>query len=80
MSYNHISGNTLIYILLCKCSQWNEMTTTFNVYSVGSDYIVNTTAIEQKRQEMLAIADRVGNFWFSDDSVNRTLQVMWSLF
>lgn len=34
------------------------------VDSVGSDY----TAIEQKKQEMLAVADSVGHFWFYDDT------------
>ena len=38
------------------------------VDSVGSDYTANATAIEQKKQEMLAVADSVGNFWFSDDT------------
>ena len=37
------------------------------VDSVGSDYTANATAIEQKKHEMLAVADSVGNFWFSDD-------------
>ena len=46
----------------------NEMTTTINVDSVGSDYTANATAIEQKKQEMLAVADSVGHFWFSDDT------------
>ena len=34
----------------------------------GCDYTANATAIEQKKQEMLAVADSVGNFWFSDDT------------
>lgn len=38
------------------------------VDSVGSDYTANATAIEQKKQEMLAVADSVGHFWFSDDT------------
>ena len=46
----------------------NEMTTTINVDSVGSDYTANATAIEHKKQEMLAVADSVGHFWFSDDT------------
>lgn len=36
--------------------------------SVGSDYTANATAIEQKKQEMLTVADSVGRFWFSDDT------------
>ena len=38
------------------------------VDSVGSDYTANATAIEQKKQEMLAVADSVGHFWFHDDT------------
>ena len=38
------------------------------VDSIGSDYTANATAIEQKKQEMLAVADSVGHFWFSDDT------------
>ena len=32
------------------------------VDSVGSDYTANATAIEQKKQEMLAVADSVCHF------------------
>ena len=39
-----------------------------DICSIGSDYTANTTAIEQKKQEMLAVADNVGRFWFSDDT------------
>ena len=35
---------------------------------VGGDYTVNAAAIEEKKQEMLSIADSVGYFWFSDDT------------
>ena len=38
------------------------------VESIGSDYTANASAIEQKRQEMLAVADKVGHFAFSDDA------------
>ena len=38
------------------------------VDSVGSDYTANAIAIEQKKQEMLTVADSVGRFWFSDDT------------
>ena len=38
------------------------------VDSVGSDYTANAAAIEQKKLEMLAVADSVGHFWFSDDT------------
>ena len=38
------------------------------VDGVGGDYTANATAIELKKQEMLATADSVGHFWFSDDT------------
>ena len=38
------------------------------VDSVGGDYTANATAIEEKKLEMLSIADSVGHFWFSDDT------------
>jgi hypothetical protein len=38
------------------------------VDSVGSDYTANAAASEQKKLEMLAVADSVGHFWFSDDT------------
>ena len=58
------------------------------VDSVGSDYTANATAIELKKQEMLAVTDSVGHFWFSDDTefqaqdphaywlMNRMMQMM----
>ena len=38
------------------------------VDGVGGDYTANATAIEEKKLEMLSIADNVGHFWFSDDT------------
>ena len=38
------------------------------VDGVGGDYTANATAIDQKKLEMLSIADNVGHFWFSDDT------------
>ena len=56
-------------LLLASCctnpANGNGMETSSIVDSVGSDYTANATAIEQKKQEMLAVADSVGNFWFS---------------
>ena len=46
----------------------NEMTVILDVDSDGSDYTANATTIEQKKHEMLAVADSVGHFWFSDDT------------
>ena len=65
--------NTIAVILFftsccTNAASGNEKTTTINVDSVGSDYTANATAIEQRKLEMLAVADSVGHFWFSDDS------------
>ena len=65
--------NTIAVILfLTSCcantASGNEMSTNLNVDSAGSDYTANATAIEQKKQVMLAAADSVGHFWFSDDT------------
>lgn len=61
-----------VILLLTSCctnpASDNEMTDTFNTDSVGSDYTANATAIEQKKQEMLTVADSIGNFYFSDDT------------
>ena len=66
----------------------NVMETSSMVDGVGSDYTANATAIEQKKQEMLAVVDSVGHFWFSDDTefqsqdphaywlMNRMMQMM----
>ena len=35
---------------------------------IGGDNTANATAIEDKKLEMLSIADGVGHFWFSDDT------------
>ena len=60
-------------IIICSscctnAANGNEMTVILDVDSVGCDYTANATAIEQNKQEMLAVADSVGNFWFSDDT------------
>ena len=65
--------HTIVAILLfASCctntAKGNGMETSSMADSVGSDYTANATAIEQKKQEMLAVADSVGNFWFSDDT------------
>lgn len=61
-----------VILFLTSCcantASGHEMTEAFNVDSIGSDYTANATAIEQKKQEMLAVADSVGYFWFSDDT------------
>ena len=59
-------------ILLASCCtntvKGNEMGVPSMVDSVGGDYTANAAAIEEKKQEMLSIADSVGHFWFSDDT------------
>ena len=59
----------LLFASCCpSAAKGNAMEISSMVDSVGSDYTANATAIEQKKQEMLAVADSVGNFWFSDDT------------
>ena len=59
-------------LLLASCctntAKGNGIEMSSMVDSVGSDYTANATAIEQRKQEMLAVADSVGHFWFSDDT------------
>ena len=58
-------------LLLCTYSCIGYRNTPIGEYKnevIGSDYTANATVIEQKKQEMLAVADSVGNFWFSDDT------------
>ena len=61
-----------VILLFASCcpsvAKGNGMEISSMIDCVGSDYTANATAIEQKKQEMLAIADCVGRFWFSDDS------------
>ena len=61
-----------VILLFASCcpsaAKGNGTNVTSKIDSVGSDYTANATAIEQKRQEMLAVADNVGYFWFSDDT------------
>lgn len=68
--FSNVFCRTKIFLTSCcaNAASGNEMTTTINVDSVGSDYTANATAIEQRKQEMLVVADSVGHFWFSDDT------------
>ena len=63
--------HTIVVILLCSScinvTNDDKRIVSVNVDSVGCDYTANATAINQKKLEMLAIADSVGHFWFSDD-------------
>ena len=68
-AFVHTIAVILFFTSCCtNAASGNEKTTTINVDSVGSDYTANATAIEQRKQEMLAVADSVGHFWFSDDT------------
>jgi hypothetical protein len=81
-----------VTLLFASCytytAKGNGMEISPIVESVGNDYTANATAIEQKKQKMLAGADRIGRFWFSDDKefqsqdphaywlMNRMMQMM----
>ena len=65
----HTIAVILLFASCCpSAAKGNGMEISSMVDSVGSDYTANATAIEQKKQEMLAVADSVGHFWFSDDT------------
>ena len=68
-AFVHTIAVILLFASCCpSAAKGNGMEISSMVDSVGSDYTANATAIEQKKQEMLAVADSVGNFWFTDDS------------
>ena len=68
-AFVHTIAVILLFASCCpSAAKGDGMETSSMVDSVGSDYTANATAIEQKKQEMLAVADSVGNFWFSDDT------------
>ena len=88
-AFVHTIAVILLFASCCpSAAKGNGMEISSIVDSVGSDYTANATAIEQKKQEMLAVADSVGNFWFSDDTefqsqdphaywlMNRMMQMM----
>lgn len=57
-----------IICLFTACCRSNDNSKLAILKEICVDYTANATAIEQKKQEMLAVADSVGNFWFSDDT------------
>lgn len=68
-AFVHTIAVILLFASCCpSAAKGNGMEISSMIDSVGSDYTANATAIEQKKQEMLAVADSVGNFWFSDDT------------
>ena len=68
-AFVHTIAVILLFASCCTNTvKGNGMETFSMVDGVGSNYTANATAIEQKKQEMLAVADSVGNFWFSDDT------------
>ncbi len=88
-AFVHTIAVILLFASCCpSAAKGNGMKISSMVDSVGSDYTANATAIEQKKQEMLAVADSVGHFWFSDDTefqsqdphaywlMNRMMQMM----
>ena len=65
----HTIAVILLFASCCtNTAKGNEMEIISMVDGVGGDYTANAAAIEQKKQEMLSIADSVGHFWFSDDT------------
>ena len=68
-AFVHRIAAVLLFAACCTdAAKGNGMETSSMVDIVGSDYTANATAIEKKKQEMLAVADSVGHFWFSDDT------------
>ena len=68
-AFVHTIAVILLFASCCpSAAKGNGMEISSMVDSVGSDYTANATAIEHKKQEMLAVADSVGHFWFSDDT------------
>lgn len=68
-AFVHTIAVILLFASCCaNTAKGNGIEMSSMVDSIGSDYTANATAIEQKKQEMLAIADSVGHFWFSDDT------------
>ncbi|MBQ8045024.1 MAG: hypothetical protein IJ269_01575, partial [Bacteroidales bacterium] len=58
-----------LFVLSCKAGIKSEDMISISV-EVGknNDYTGNAAAIEKKKQQMLAVADRTGRFIFSDDT------------
>ena len=68
-AFVHTIAVILLFASCCtNTAKGNGMETFSMVDGVGGDYTANATAIELKKQEMLATADSVGHFWFSDDT------------
>ena len=68
-AFVHTIAVILLFASCCtSTAKGYEMETLTMVDGVGGDYTANATAIELKKQEMLATADSVGHFWFSDDT------------
>ena len=68
-AFVHTIAVILLFASCCtNTAKGNGIEMSPMVDSVGSDYTANAIAIEQKKQEMLAVADSVGRFWFSDDT------------
>ena len=68
-AFVHTIAVILLFASCCtNTAKGNGMETFSMVDGVGGDYTANATAIELKKQDMLATADSVGHFWFSDDT------------
>lgn len=55
-------------VLLASCCGNSAMGCETAIDNIEDDYNCRMSAIEEKKQEMLAIADNTGMFWFSDDT------------
>lgn len=65
----HTIAAILLFASCCmNTAKGNGMEMFSMVDGVGGDYTANAAAIQEKKQEMLSIADSVGHFWFSDDT------------
>ena len=65
----HTIAVILLFVACCTgAAKGNVVELSSTVDSVGGDYTANATVIEQKKQEMLSIADSVGNYLFSGDT------------
>ena len=68
-AFAHTIAVILLFASYCtNTAKGNGIEMSSMVDSVGSDYTANATAIDQKKLEMLSIADNVGHFLFSDDT------------
>lgn len=59
---------TLLIVCCTSTAHGGNMEAPAMADNIDGDYTANAAVIEQKKQEMLAISDDIGYFWFSDDT------------